>query len=99
MLFLDSAMLLITGGNPSSSISTLALASSSAVNTGGGFQLEHTFFEHTVSDNKNRSPGNMNPGQSVNELLDCCVMYYFAVAHKYIIMVSKVTLISKKIFY
>lgn len=82
-------MLLITGGNASSSISALALASTSSINAGSGFQIEHSFFEHSISDNKERSPGNISPVQSVNELLDCCIMYYFAVAHKYIIMVSR----------
>lgn len=79
-------MLLITGGNASSSISTVALSSGGS---NGSFQIEHQFFERP---NKERSPGNMNmnPVHSVNELLDCCIMYYFAVAHKYIIMVSKV---------
>lgn len=79
-------MLLIHGGN---TISSLALSNGSAVSNDGGFQLENSFFEHMVNDNKERAPGNMNPVQSVNELLDCSIMYYFAVAHKYIIMVSR----------
>lgn len=81
-------MLVITGGNPSTSISTLAIASTS------GYQLEHSFFEPKDNENKERLPGNMNPVQSVNELLDCCIMYYFAVAHKYIIMVIKVVMVT-----
>lgn len=35
------------------------------------------------------TPGKIDSYQSVNELLDGCVMYYYAVAHKYIIMVSQ----------
>lgn len=32
-------------------------------------------------------PGNMNAGESLTYLLDCCILYYYAVAHKYTIMV------------
>lgn len=34
------------------------------------------------------SPGNMQPRESLTYLLDSCVLYYYAVAHKYTIMVG-----------
>lgn len=85
-------MLLITGGNASSSMSTLAQASTEPI----GFQVQYSFYQQLVSESKERLPGNMNPVQSVHELLDCCIMYYFAVAHKYIIMVSYDVVISSR---
>lgn len=33
-------------------------------------------------------PGEVNAQDSLKNLLDCCILYYYAVAHKYIIMVS-----------
>lgn len=33
-------------------------------------------------------PGNMDPYNSLNEMLDCAVFYYFMVAHKYIVMIA-----------
>lgn len=33
-------------------------------------------------------PGNMNSRESLTYLLDSCILYYYAVAHKYTIMVS-----------
>lgn len=33
------------------------------------------------------TPGNVNAYESLNHLLDCCILYYYAVAHKYLIMV------------
>lgn len=33
--------------------------------------------------------GNVDEYYSLTNLLDCCVLYYYAVAHKYIIMVSR----------
>lgn len=33
------------------------------------------------------TPGKLDPSQSISELLDSCILYYYAVAHKYIIMV------------
>lgn len=32
-------------------------------------------------------PGNVDDGYAINELLDCCILYYYAVAHKYVVMV------------
>lgn len=32
--------------------------------------------------------GNMDTHQSISEILDSCVIYYYAVAHKYITMVN-----------
>lgn len=32
-------------------------------------------------------PGELNANESLKSLLDCCILYYYAVAHKYIIMV------------
>lgn len=34
-------------------------------------------------------PGNVPEYSSLTNLLDCCILYYYAVAHKYIIMVNK----------
>lgn len=33
-------------------------------------------------------PGEVNAQDSLKNLLDCCILYYYAVAHKYIIMVG-----------
>lgn len=33
-------------------------------------------------------PGDINAHDSLKNLLDCCILYYYAVAHKYIIMVK-----------
>lgn len=32
-------------------------------------------------------PGELTAHDSLKSLLDCCILYYYAVAHKYIIMV------------
>lgn len=32
--------------------------------------------------------GNVDTYSSLTNLLDCCILYYYAVAHKYIIMVG-----------
>lgn len=32
-------------------------------------------------------PGEVTTHDSLKSLLDCCILYYYAVAHKYIIMV------------
>lgn len=49
-------------------------------------------------------PGEISAHDSLKSLLDCCILYYYAVAHKYIIMVSlqrsmysKVTMLQIKI--
>lgn len=34
--------------------------------------------------------GSVDSHQSISELLDSCVLYYYAVAHKYITMVSNI---------
>lgn len=33
-------------------------------------------------------PDEISPQESLKSLLDCCILYYYAVAHKYIIMVK-----------
>lgn len=33
-------------------------------------------------------PGNIDAYESLTNLLDCCILYYYAVAHKYVIMVN-----------
>lgn len=41
------------------------------------------------ADYLNIQGGNVDEYYSLTNLLDCCVLYYYAVAHKYIIMVSR----------
>ena len=31
--------------------------------------------------------GNLDSRKALSELLDCCIMYYYSVAHKYVVMV------------
>lgn len=33
-------------------------------------------------------PGKMDEYHSLTNILDCCILYYYAVGHKYIVMVS-----------
>lgn len=34
------------------------------------------------------SPGSVDSNQSLCELMDCAIIYYYAIAHKYVVMVS-----------
>lgn len=91
-LRLDSAMFLITGASGSSTSSTslanMASTSTTTERISPGFQMQHPILEQLVRRCKDIQPGSIDPLRSVNELLDCCIMYYYAVAHKYIVMVS-----------
>lgn len=88
---LDSAMFLLTG-NPRSSLnslrsevrtSDLLTSLNGGMNVGNGSSSTFTKIAETQV-----KPGEVNAQDSLKNLLDCCILYYYAVAHKYIIMVS-----------
>lgn len=83
-------MFLLTG-NSRSSLSTLrsdaepsdvANGVNGGINVGNGSSSTFT----SVADPPVK-PGEVNAHDSLKSLLDCCILYYYAVAHKYIIMV------------
>lgn len=77
----DSAMFLFTG-NSRSSLTSLRSNGFSVLGNGGSANLSKIVDAPTT-------PGNVNAYDSLTNLLDCCILYYYAVAHKYIIMVSE----------
>lgn len=86
-LSIDSAMFLLTG-NPRSSLNNLRPEVRSAdllasLNVGNGSSSHFTKVPETPV-----KPGDVSAPESLKSLLDCCILYYYAVAHKYIIMVS-----------
>lgn len=50
----------------------------------GRRQLNQTL---TTATTVRMQPGNVDDEYSINKLLDCCILYYYAVAHKYVVMV------------
>lgn len=83
----DSAMFLFTSGSRSSL--------SSIIRAGSQRSIEHPEIHNINSEQRINvekfaiRPGNMDEYASLTNLLDCCVLYYYAVAHKYIIMVGE----------
>ncbi|KXJ75047.1 hypothetical protein RP20_CCG012419 [Aedes albopictus] len=86
--FLDSAIFLVSGG-PNS---TYSLISRAASNTGS--ELHHQEGDTSLGSGRpggNSGPikaGNMDERQSICELLDCAVIFYYSVAHKYVVMIA-----------
>lgn len=82
----DSAMFLFTSGSRSSL--------SSIIRAGNHRSVEHPEIHNINSEHRVDGerfairPGNVDNYLSLTNLLDCCVLYYYAVAHKYILMVS-----------
>lgn len=87
----DSAMFLLTGNSRSTLTSLRSEVQSSdlltslngGMNVGNGSSSAFT----KIADAPVK-PGEVNAQESLKNLLDCCILYYYAVAHKYIIMVS-----------
>lgn len=101
---IDSAMVVITGavansGGGGSQTSMHDSASATRINgqngadanEPGSLRLEPT--THPLAMpwlNRNAmANGPMDEIVSLNDMLDSCIMYYYAVAHKYIVMVSQ----------
>lgn len=87
-------MFLLTGNSRQSLTSLRSDVQSSAellnglnggVNVGNGSNSHFT----KVADPPVK-PGELNANESLKNLLDCCILYYYAVAHKYIIMVNHI---------
>lgn len=84
---IDSAMFLLTGGSRTTSLSTLRsegrsndiLSTLNALGNGSSSNLSK-IIDAPIK------PGNVIAHESLINLLDCCILYYYAVAHKYIIM-------------
>ncbi|XP_065083539.1 E3 ubiquitin-protein ligase RNF123 isoform X2 [Ochlerotatus camptorhynchus] len=85
--FLDSAIFLVSGG-PNSTYSLISRAASN------GSELHHQGGESSLATNQTGTTGgpinsgNMDEQQSICELLDCAVIFYYSVAHKYVIMIA-----------
>lgn len=90
-IFSDSAMFVITGGNSGSNV-TLTDDNPPA-NNAVGLYVEpsgpyHQRAMHTFEPIKELTNGPMNELNAIDDLLDSCIMYYYGVAHKYVIMVN-----------
>lgn len=87
--FSDSAMFLITGSSRSSLSSLrsdIRAADMSAGNFNSPFVANGNSLPRPVD--APIKPGNIDAYESLTNLLDCCILYYYAVAHKYVIMVN-----------
>lgn len=73
-------MFLLTGSSRTS-LASLRTNGFNVLGNGGSSNLTSN-----VTDPPS-TPGNVNAYESLNHLLDCCILYYYAVAHKYLIMV------------
>lgn len=89
MICIDSAMFVISGGSGSNATLTDEITGNTTNHTVGLFveppnhQRNIRAFE-TVHDLKN---GPLDLLHALDDLLDSCIMYYYGVAHKYVIMV------------
>lgn len=95
LFLIDSAMFLLTGNSrssltslrpevqPSELLTNLSGGGNGGMNIGNG-SSQSAFTK--ISDAPVK-PGEINSQDSLKSLLDCCILYYYAVAHKYIIMV------------
>lgn len=84
----DSAMFLITGSSRSSLSSLrsdIRAADLSAANFNSPFIANGNSLPRPVD--APIKPGNIDAYDSLINLLDCAILYYYAVAHKYVIMV------------
>ncbi|XP_058814876.1 E3 ubiquitin-protein ligase RNF123 [Topomyia yanbarensis] len=84
--FLDSAMFLISGG-PNATYSLVSRAASNVASE------VHQHGESSLGSNRTATGGPINGGNmdvrlSICDLLDCSVIFYYAVAHKYVIMIA-----------
>ncbi|XP_062548443.1 E3 ubiquitin-protein ligase RNF123 [Armigeres subalbatus] len=86
--FLDSAIFLVSGG-PNT---TYSLISRAASNTAS--EVQHQTGEPSLGSSRpggTNGPinaGHMDEAQSICELLDCAVIFYYSVAHKYVVMIA-----------
>lgn len=80
-------MFLFTSGSRSSL--------SSLIRAGSQRSIEHPEIHNINSEQRIDvekfaiRPGNVDEYSALTNLLDCCVLYYYGVAHKYIIMVGE----------
>lgn len=86
--FSDSAMFLFTGSSRSSLSSLRSEIRTSELAMNGTFSSGANGSSHSRSIDIPIKMGNVAAYDSLINLLDCCILYYYAVAHKYIIMVS-----------
>lgn len=87
-------MFLLTQGNSRSQLATLRSDARPSEMNGGlgdGANVSNGSSSHnpfTKAADPLVKPGEVTAHDSLTSLLDCCILYYYAVAHKYIIMVS-----------
>uniref|UniRef100_A0A182PVH9 RING-type E3 ubiquitin transferase n=1 Tax=Anopheles epiroticus TaxID=199890 RepID=A0A182PVH9_9DIPT len=101
-VFLDSAMFLVSGG-PSTAYSLVSRAANSIPDrhqqhTATVSGMDETGHSSVIANQGQPSPkctaggtigcGQLDPYRAVCELLDCCVIFYNAVAHKYVVMIA-----------
>lgn len=82
-------MFVITGGSGSNATLTDEVPINHTNNTVGLYVEQPNHNRHpnafeTVHDVKN---GPIDQLHALDDLLDCCIIYYYGVAHKYVIMV------------
>lgn len=88
---IDSAMFLLTGNTARSQLATLR-SDARPTEMHGGLS-DGANVSNGSSSNFSKiadppvKPGEVTAHESLKGLLDCCILYYYAVAHKYIIMV------------
>uniref|UniRef100_A0A8D8BCF2 E3 ubiquitin-protein ligase RNF123 n=1 Tax=Culex pipiens TaxID=7175 RepID=A0A8D8BCF2_CULPI len=91
--FLDSAIFLVSGG-PNSALSLATRAASnitSELHRQGETSLTSAGRTGSSSGTGSGGPicyGNVDARMSICELLDCCVIFYYSVAHKYVVMIA-----------
>lgn len=89
---IDSAMFLLTGNAARSQLATLRSDARPSEMNGGLSDGANVSNGHSSNFSKIADapvkPGEVTAHESLKSLLDCCILYYYAVAHKYIIMVS-----------
>lgn len=101
---LDSAMALLSSGSLNSIPPDSAGVRTSDIPLNIDGRREYITIRHgngSLDDRFAIQSGNVPEYSSLTNLLDCCILYYYAVAHKYIIMVhifsqrTEIVLLSK----
>ncbi|XP_055546728.1 E3 ubiquitin-protein ligase RNF123 [Wyeomyia smithii] len=85
--FLDSAIFLVSGG-PNS---TYSIVSRAATNVTSEFQGDSSQTVNQPGTNVSAPPigyVNLDNRMSICDLLDCAVIFYYSVAHKYVVMIA-----------
>lgn len=84
-------MVFINGSSPTAEMETASADQLSAsAERSGGLHLEPTVRRIPIATSR-MQVGPIDETVSLNDMLDCCIMYYHAVAHKYVVVVRTET--------